>query len=134
MDANVKRKFAEYPKEVRPILMDIRKVILDVAKEDGAGEVTETLKWGEPSYTTKYGSAVRFDWKPKHPDQYALYFHCQTMLVETFREVFGDLFTYEGNRAIVFGLDEKIPRQQLKRCISMALRYKKIKNLPLLGA
>lgn len=134
MDAEVKNKFDSYPDEVRPILRAMRQLILDVANDEGAGEIIETLKWGEPSYIAKAGSAVRLSWKEKTPDQYAVCFNCKTSLVETFREVYGDLFKYQGDRAIVFALTENAPVKQLKHCISMSLRYKKIKNLPLLGA
>jgi len=134
MNAELKKKFESYPDEVRPILMEIRKLILDVAKDEDIEEIIETLKWGEPSYITAGGSAVRFDWKKKNPDQFAVYFNCKTVLVETFREVYGDLFRFEGNRAIVFGLTENVPEKQLKHCISMSLRYKTLKNIPMLGA
>ena len=53
--------------------------------------------------------------------------------VETFKTVYGDLFDYEGTRAIVFKQNEKIPVQELKQCIKAALRYHKIKHLPTLG-
>ena len=67
MNAELKKKFESYPDEVRPILMEIRKLILDVAKDEDIEEIIETLKWGEPSYITAGGSAVRFDWKKKNP-------------------------------------------------------------------
>lgn len=134
MEKDVKKKFESYPNKIRPFLENIREMILDVAEEQNIGEVTETLKWGEPSYSTKQGSAVRLDWKQKNPDQYAIYFNCKTTLIGTFKELYGDLFTYAGNRAIVFGLEEKLPEEQLRQCLSMALRYKNIKNLALLGA
>ena len=40
--------------------------------------------------------------------QYAVYFHCQTNLVETFRELYPEL-RYEGNRAILLGAEDKVP-------------------------
>ena len=46
----------------------------------------------------------------------------------------GDIFTYEGNRAIVFKTSQNLPLKELAHCISMSLRYKKIKHLDLLGA
>jgi len=73
------------------------------------------------------------DWKPKSPDQYAVYFKCTSKLVPTFREIYPDSFTYEGNRAIVFSLDEAIPKEELKHCVKVALTYHKVKQLPLLG-
>ena len=134
MQSNVKLKFESYPDDVRALLMQLRYAILDVAKEDCVGEVEESLKWGEPSYSVKGGSTVRIDWKARFPDQYFVYFHCKTSLIETFKEVYGDVFTYEGNRAIVFAVSETVPLTELKHCISLSLRYHKLKHLPLLGA
>ena len=134
MDEKVKQKFDSYPGNARSKLMEIRKALFEVASKDNVGEVNETLKWGEPSYLVKEGSTVRMDWKPKNPEQICVYFHCQTILVETFREIYRDVFGFEGNRAIVILISESIPIEELKHCISMSLRYHKIKHLPLLGA
>ena len=57
-----------------------------------------------------------------------------TSLVDTFRELYGDVFMFEGNRAIVFGEADEIPVAELKHCISLALTYHRVKRLPLLGA
>lgn len=123
-----------YPKSVQKQLTLVRAMIVAVAQEiDGLESMEETLKWGEPSYLTKYGSTVRMDWKKKNPEQYALYFQCTSKLVPTFKILYKDSFQFEGNRAIVFGLKEKIPKNELKQCIRMALTYHKIKHLPLLG-
>ena len=73
------------------------------------------------------------DWKEKNPNQYAMYFKCTSKLVPAFKEVYGSQFTYERNRAIVFNLDQKVPEKALKECISAALRYHVIKELPSLG-
>jgi len=115
--------------------MYLRQLVFDAASEtDGVGEVEETLKWGEPSYLVKGGSTIRMDWKNKNPDQYAVYFNCKTSLIETFRELYGDKFNFEGNRAIIFSDHDPIPDEVLKHCFSLSLTYHKIKNLPLLGA
>jgi len=133
-DPRVNAVFDNYPKAVKNRLFHCRVLILTVASEiDMVDWVEETLKWGEPSYLTKHGSTLRMDWKKKNPEQYALYFKCTSKLVPTFRILYGDTFKYEDNRAIVFGLTEKIPERQLKQCIGMALTYHKIKHLPLLG-
>ena len=131
---SVKLVFDKYPEEVRTQLIRLRELVLESARElDGISKLEETLKWGEPSYLVKKGSTIRMDWKPKAPDQYAMYFKCTSRLVETFKTVYGDLFDYEGTRAIVFKQNEKIPVQELKQCIKAALRYHKIKHLPTLG-
>ena len=127
--------FKNYPKGVQQKLVRLRKLILETANEiDSIDELEETLKWGEPSYLAKKGSTIRIDWKISNPDQYAMYFKCTSKLVETFKIIYGDIFNYERNRAIVFKLKDKIPVAELKHCISLALTYHKIKQLPLLGA
>jgi len=131
--------FDNYPKHMREKLLFLRRLVLDTASElaseaGGVSRIEETLKWGEPSYITKGGSTIRMDWKRSSTDQCALYFICKTTLVDTFKELYGDTLKFEGNRAIVFDLDDEIPVDELKHCISLSLRYHSIKHLPMLGA
>jgi len=131
----VARKFDGYPDPIRKRLLFLRKLILDTASEmSGVGEVEETLKWGEPSYVTKTGSTIRIDRIRSSPEQYAIYFNCKAKLVDTFKELHGDQFHFEGNRAIVFSVNEKVPIDELRQCIAMSLNYHRIKHLPMLGA
>lgn len=126
--------FARYPKHIRAKMLLLRSLILDTANDIAQiSDLEETLKWGEPSYLTKKGSTIRIDWKPKSPDQYAIYFKCTSRLVDTFKLIFQDTFQYEGNRAIVFGLDDSISVDELKACIQAALTYHSVKHLPTLG-
>lgn len=112
----------------------LRELVLEVAENHPEIEnLEETLKWGEPAYLSKKGSTLRMDWKEKSPDQYALYFQCTTSLVETFKQVFGPLFRYEGNRAILFSLDEDLPLDEIKSCIQASLTYHRVKNQTDLG-
>jgi hemoglobin-like flavoprotein len=132
---NTTEVFENYPHSVRSQMEKLRELVLEAASEvDGLENLEETLKWGEPSYLTKHGSTVRMDWKEKNPDQYAMYFKCTSKLVPTFKELYQDTFTFEGDRAIIFKLDEKIPKNELKHCIKLALNYHKVKHLLLLGA
>lgn len=122
-----------YPARVQKKLLNLRKLILETA--GGINEITEieeTLKWGEPSYLTKIGSTIRFVWKKGKPDQYAIYFKCTSKLVPTFRKMYKDDFSFEGNRAIIFQMNDIIPVSKLKECIQAALCYHKIKDLPYL--
>ena len=133
MKSEIKDKFSTYPAEAQRQLEAVRRLILAVAQENDLGAVEETLKWGEASYLVKGGSTVRMDWKPKDPDFIKVFFHCQTSLVETFKEIYRDEFEYEGKRAIVIplGASEYGP---LSHCLQMALKYHRLKHLPLLGA
>ncbi len=126
--------FNNYPPEMRQKLLFLRALIFETAADLDVGEIEETLKWGEPSYIVKQGSTIRMDWKPRDPEHYALYFNCKTTLVETFEALHGNLFCYEGNRAIIFTRLELIPVKQLKHCIALTLQYHRLKHLPLLGA
>ncbi len=127
--------FDSYPEIVKDKMNHLRALVLEVAASiDGLDSLEETLKWNEPSYLTKYGSTLRMDWKVKSPDQYAMYFNCSTKLVSTFRIIYKNVFNFEGNRAIVFKLNEEIPVEELKHCIQLTLTYHKIKNEVLLGA
>jgi hypothetical protein len=84
-DPAVELVFAEYPNAIRKKMLELRALVIETASEiEGIRELEETLKWGEPSYLTKYGSTLRMDWKSKNPGQYAMYFKCTSRLVETF--------------------------------------------------
>ena len=119
--------FERYPPKPRRKLLALRKLILETAAAtDGVGPIEETLKWGEPAYLTsqsKSGSTIRIDWKESAPHQYAMYFHCRTTLVEDFRRMFPDTFSFEGNRSIVFDENERVPKGPLSACIAAALTY-----------
>ena len=126
-DASVASVFARYPDAVRSRLLELRDLVFETAaRTEGVGPIDETLKWGEPAYATSVtqsGSTVRMDWKPRKPGRFALYFHCRTNLVETFRTLFPRDFEFEGNRALVFKLGEPIPRDAVAFCIAASLTY-----------
>lgn len=128
-DPRVESVFENYPNKVRSQMFFMRNLVLECAEEiEELSELEITLKWGEPSFISKYGSTLRMDWKEKSPDQYAMYFQCSSRLVETFKMVFSHTFQYEGQRAIVFQLDDTIPVEELKSCIKATLMYHKVKN------
>lgn len=125
-NSEVQARFDAYPRVPRKRLLALRELVFRVAAATpGVGEIAESLKWGEPTYTTsnKAGSPFRMDWKDKTPDQVALYFHCQTDLVGIFRTLFPQDFRFEGNRALVFALTGEMPEDELSFCIAAALTY-----------
>ena len=119
--------FDSYPAKFKTKLLFLRKLIIDVAANtEKVGEIEETLKWGEPSYVTsqtKSGSTIRIAWNKSAPNEYAVYFNCRTNLVSTFKETYGDLFKYGGNRSIIFYEKDEISVKELSNCIAMALTY-----------
>jgi hypothetical protein len=125
--------FERYPDVARDKLLSLRQLIFETAVEIGLEDLKETLKWGEPSYIANNASTVRIAWRKSFPKQYGMFFNCKTTLVDTFKEIYRDQFRFEGNRAILFNLDDDIPVEALKHCIALSLTYHKIKHLPMLG-
>jgi len=131
-DPAVAAVFGAYPGETKAKLLALRRLIFETAAATpGVGALEETLKWGQPSYLTsetKSGSTIRIDrvkpdGKTEDRDRYAVYFHCQTTLVATFRELYPETLTFGGNRSILFDLDQPVPKAALKHCIGLALTY-----------
>ena len=131
-NADVAHAFAAYPPAVRRKLLALRALIFETASSiEGVGEIEETLKWGEPAYLTsesKSGSTIRIDWKKSNPLQYAMYFHCRTNLVETFRTLFPKEFKFDGDRAIVFDAADTVSTDALSVCIAAAFTYHRAKK------
>ncbi|MDH7445873.1 DUF1801 domain-containing protein [Aquimarina sp. 2201CG14-23] len=126
--------YHNYSDFVREKITHLRNLIIETAEEiEEITSIEETLKWGEPSFLTKKGSTIRIDWKKSKPDQYGMYFQCTSKLVTTFRVIYKDTFQFEGNRAIIFPIQEDIPKKELQNCIRAALTYHTVKHLPTLG-
>jgi hypothetical protein len=126
-DPAVEAVFRAYPKPLKAKLLALRRLIFDTAKTTtGVGVLQETLKWGQPSYlttATKSGSTIRIDRVKSAADQYAVYFHCQTDLVATFRELYPTQLRYGGNRSILLNAAEEIPAPELRHSVALALTY-----------
>jgi hypothetical protein len=126
-DPGVDAVFRAYPKPLKAKLLALRRLILDTARvTNGVGALQETLKWGQPSYLTadtKSGSTIRIDQVKSADNQYAVYFHCQTDLVETFRQLYPTELSYGGNRSILLNADDDLPEAALRHCVALALTY-----------
>lgn len=113
----------------RETLLVLRALIFEVAAvTPGVGALRETLKWGEPSYRSerpRTGSAVRLGCKAALPGQVAMYFHCQTTLVPSFRTRFGHGLRFEGRRALLLDAGAALPRDALAFCVAAALSYRR---------
>jgi len=126
-DPKVAAVFKAYAPDVRARLMALRETMFDVAAATpGVGLLTETLKWGQPSYLTQEtgsGTTIRIDRVKGEKGGFAMYFHCRSGLVGQFRELYPDTFAYDGKRAIKFGPDERLSLRELRHCIGLALTH-----------
>lgn len=126
-DAAVEARFRALPEPLRPSLLRLRQAILDVAAASPEiGPLKETLKWGEPAWLPRRprtGTTVRIDALKGSSTHYALYVHCQTSLIETYRRHYAEQFSYDGNRALIFAVGSEPPAEPLAHCIALALTY-----------
>ncbi|UEM14497.1 DUF1801 domain-containing protein [Bradyrhizobium barranii subsp. barranii] len=122
----VDRAFRALPAPIGKRLLQVRALIFATAAAHKAvGELTETLKWGEPAYLTDEsgsGSTIRLG-RLKDSERAAILFNCKTTLVDTFRERFPDEFEYRQTRALLLPLSGALPKQELTVCLSLALTY-----------
>lgn len=125
--SEVAEAFASLPPQARDKLMQLRALIFQTAVEmPEVGPLEEALRWGEPSYLTrrsKAGTTIRIHWKPRQPEYCAMYVHCQTTLVEQYRQRHLEGLTLDGNRAVLFRVDEPLPETALRECVQLALTY-----------
>jgi hypothetical protein len=126
-DPAVGAAFDRYPEPIKARLLALRQLIFDTAAATpGVGALQETLKWGQPSYLTadsRSGSTIRIDQVKSAPGHCGIYVHCQTDLVETFRQLYPTEFTYVGNRCIVLNVTDAVPELALRHCVALALTY-----------
>jgi hypothetical protein len=106
-------------------LRPLRRLVLETAAATpGVGEIQESLKWGEPSYSPLkkgVGSSVRI---ALHKDgKISMNFICHTGLVAKFRELYPHTLDFEGNRTIIIDPAAPLPWQELRHCVALALTY-----------
>lgn len=123
--------FAAYDDGTRDQLLACRDLVFHVAAaSDDIGPITETLKWGQPSYLTektKTGSTLRLATSGGESgvdERPALFVHCATNLIEQFKTFYPDTFDYQGKRALIIKSDVEPVAAALRHCIALALTYK----------
>ena len=126
-DSAVAELFAAYPDRIGVTLLYLREVLFDVASGiPETGGLKETLKWGEPSYLPqrpRVGTTVRIGRPAASQRRYGLYVHCRTTLIPTLRDRHADLFVYDGNRGVLFDVDDEVPWSEVRQLVAAALTY-----------
>ncbi|WP_086349990.1 hypothetical protein [Candidatus Enterococcus clewellii] len=111
--------YANYSTEQKEKLAELYELIVTSVDE----ELTQSLKWNQLSFASSNGTPVRID--RYSDDEIALLVHCQTTLVEQWRELFGDGLKFSGNRAVLLSVHDALPVQELTICLQMAFNYRK---------
>ena len=129
---DISAAFAAFPDHLRPRLLAIRNMIFDVAATTpGVGRIEEALRWGQPSYLTPEtgsGSTIRLGLVKTDADACAMFVHCQSGLADTFKSLYANELTIEGNRSLIFSSDRHLPEAELRHCIGLALTHHLRKN------
>jgi hypothetical protein len=119
--------FKNQPIDMQNALLALRQLILDTAKTlPDVAPLEEALRWGQLSFLTsqsKSGSTIRIDAVPGEPTKYALYVHCQSGLIDEFRQRYPHNMRFVSQRSIEFSLGQPLPSPELQHCISLALTY-----------
>lgn len=127
LPAEIAAVLAGHPPAVQARLLEVRALVFAVAGEtEGVGPLSETLKWGEPAYLTAAsgsGTTIRLGVSKTAPRAAAVFVNCRTRLVDGYREQFGDVFEFEGTRALIVRADGPMPEVPLRICLRAALLY-----------
>ncbi|WP_299499131.1 hypothetical protein [uncultured Roseobacter sp.] len=123
---DIAEKTASWPVPARDLFCRIRETVHDAAARAEIGPLTETLKWGQPSWLPRkprIGTTLRCGWDPDTPEQFSLYVHCQTTLIETMKTLYPNAFEYDGNRAMRMPLNGPSSLHAIDHCAFLTLTY-----------
>ena len=118
----VEQVFASAPTPIREGMHKLRDLIYEEASSVESGlSVSESLKWGQPSFVVQGGSPLRI--APRKDGGFALYAICQTSLIGDFAETFPGMDKIEGTRAVWFDGPSEIDPARHGLLIRHALTY-----------
>ncbi|MEM7327289.1 MAG: DUF1801 domain-containing protein [Pseudomonadota bacterium] len=130
---DVAQVMAACPPAAANALSCLRDLIFETASAlPEAGSIRETLKWGQPSFLTeapRSGTTIRLGWDDAG-EHISLFVHCQTTLIDAWRERYSAPLVFVGNRELRIPLNQPFPRAALRHCIAMALTYHSRKMKP----
>jgi len=118
----VSAAFEAFEPALRAQLLDLRALIYDTAAHLDIPALDESLKWGQPSYTTLKSTPIRLG--ATKAGAGAIFTHCQSRVIPDFRTLFPTAFTYDGNRAVHIDPTAPLPKNALRLLITAALTYR----------
>lgn len=123
LSPDISAAYDAFPIAARDRLLEIRALILAAAEATETAPLTEALKWGQPAYlpARKHGTTIRLGLA--NPETCALYVHCQTTLVDSYRQLFPTEFQYQTTRAVLIPTSGGYAAEALQQIAAMALTY-----------
>jgi len=127
--AEISAVFDQAPPGTRKGLLRLRELIFDVAESDpDVGPVTETLKWGQPSYVAaRAGLGTPLRLGRSNQARFALLVHCQSRVIDNFANRFPAWDRFDGTRGVLFNRVEEVEPLRHGWLIRHALTYHKSK-------
>lgn len=117
-----------YAPEIRGALLRLRALVIETIHRDSLiGPVTETLKWGQPSFVPVRkcsGTTLRLATKNEQSQTVGLFYHCQTKLGEQLRLMLPPETEYDGSRGVLFHHSASFSAEQVSIIVSKVLTYK----------
>ncbi len=114
MSKKVEEVIKQYPEWAQESFLFLRQILYQTAaNNEFAGELTETVKWGEPAWLTEQsqsGTTIRIAWRKKYARAIGIYFHCNTSLVSTISALYPDDFQYEGHRGLILAISDSVDK------------------------
>ena len=107
---------------LRAQLLDLRALIYDTAAGLDIPPLDESLRWGQPSYTTPKSTPIRLG--ATKTGTAAIFTHCQSRVIPDFRALFPNAFTYDGTRAVHLDPSAALQKDSLQLLITAALAYR----------
>ena len=119
-----------YPEPHRALALQVRQLIRKTSDSLCLpGGVTETLKWGQPSWLPcRKGIGTTLRLGVHDSTHLGLFVHCQTTLIDEFRECLGDEVAFSGNRAVLLNVHKPLSEDVVTHCVTAALTYHRNKT------
>ncbi len=93
------------------------------AETPEAGEIEESLKWGQPSYTTKPKTGTPMRLAATKTGDVGIFVHCQSQVIPEFEATYPGVFKLDGNRGVLLPPEGALAEDELKIFIARALTY-----------
>lgn len=125
VDPAVKAAYDAMPAPQRALALSLRDLVLSVAADTpAAGPISETLKWGQPTFATaatKAGSPLRIG--VTKAGDVGLFAHCATTIISDYAATFPGADRIDGKRGVLFARAEEIVPDRLRLLIRHGLTY-----------
>ncbi len=116
-DPTIEERFNRFENSIFALKM--RDYLFSLAENLELNSIEESLKWNQPSYLSKNGTAVRI---AEQAGRMGYFVSCQTSIIETLKESYPDA-DYDKTRGLLIDADSPIP-EVASSLIHAALQYK----------